>query len=219
MSIINFITGCICSRLADTGLANLLNVESLKHGTHPLAYLKIRWEGGKPKAAGVVGSGYGAYDTDGYFFVFKENVPLLVGLIRPREHAWRAAMYRVRNQFNGQLNGLHIGLFISSGLLSALITPTLNFRFRKEEIIEGRFENDPDYSGSAYRTKRKIEAWRIGFLGTLLTGLNQDYWHRIQENPKRCLKGVVQLTGAAAIAWYSQSSLASLSFIAGALLS
>lgn len=226
--ITSFLIGNVCSQLADKGLANVLAVETLKHGTSPLAYMKIRCKGGLPKTPDFIGSGHGVWDTSGYFHLFKENIGFLDSLIKPRLHVELASQkylafslmkrFGERKNYNPFVNFFILLSSFSYGFLSNFVVPTLNFRFCKQEITAERFQNDPDYGFAAYRTTQKVEAWRIGFFGTFLTGANFELWSRIKENPQRFLVGVIQLTGAAFLGWYHYPLLSKVGFIAGALL-
>jgi hypothetical protein len=64
--------------LVDDGLANLLGLETLRHGTNPVSYVSIALFGGNPSHGGTaIGSTYGwasdkeTASTKGYFYLFK----------------------------------------------------------------------------------------------------------------------------------------------------
>ena len=70
----------------------------------------------------------------------------------------------------------------------------------------------------AYKTKEKVENWRIGFMGSILVGANASWLNRAKKNPWRLLKGVIQLIGAALFTWYAGNSIKTISFVAGVIL-
>lgn len=96
---------------------------------------------------------------------------------------------------------------------ASFFTPTINFRFTPEELdlsryhnkkvtsnkelaaYKGRFLEDEDYSGMAWKTKAKIGAEHIGFYGILSQGLKGDLMGRIKKNPQKCLSGCIRLIG------------------------
>jgi hypothetical protein len=87
-------------------------------------------------------------------------------------------------------------LGVISGIFSLIFSPTLQFRFSK---IDESFENDRHYCGIAYCTSKKVEAWRIGLMGSLITGVNFDWFARVKAHPSKFLTGVAQLTCAVAL--------------------
>lgn len=78
--------------------------------------------------------------------------------------------------------------------VTTIITPPLRFRF--SHINPTRFFNDTCYNGLAYKTPYKVEAWRIGILGSLITGINLDWFKRARQHPLQVLKGTVEIAGA-----------------------
>jgi hypothetical protein len=235
--VISFMLGSVLSQMVDNGLANLLVVETLKHGTQPLAYAQIRLYGAKVRDSATVGStrpGEGGCESNsiGYFFVTKEKATYLQSLVVTRVHTFistynNAGLGLHSTLLNKPSVSRHIvftSLIVIAGLVSTCVTPTLNFRFLKEEIPH-RFENDPDYNytdgktqkdGPCYRTNQKIEAWRIGFFGTIVASLQGNYLDRVKNNPMRCLKGAIQLIATGFIVWHFYKSLDKTALIAGA---
>jgi len=103
-----------------------------------------------------------------------------------------------------ELSCFKVSLGFVSGAFSVLFSPTLRFRFSKMEENfsgkEGRFQNDEAYNGLAYHTQQVVEPWRIGLIGSLITGVNTDWYSRVKANPLKILTGIVQLTCAIAMA-------------------
>lgn len=222
--IYSYLVGDITYSLFDAGVANLFGLETLRHGTNPTNNLSIRFFGGNPKDGGKA-SGSTAqiqeYDCKNYFYVFKDdehlptavwNVLKIKGLdnrMLPRLHAALSGFNFVYQKSSpNQPLIIRCALVFSaciSGLVSLLVSPTLRFRF--SEIDPTRLENDPDYKGqgeelaksAAYRTTKKVEPWRIGLLGSLLTGINSGWFSRVRAHPFKLLTGIVQITCAVAI--------------------
>lgn len=245
----SFAIGTVAYSLFDDGLANVLGLETLRHGTNPINYVGMRINGGDPSHGGKdSGSNKGITDdkTTNLFYVFKDNeFPALLNdseatyLIRlilnikglgsrmvPRMHVALSGYNFIAQAFpksEDSKESSYFSIFCSSigGIFSLLITPTVRFRF--SEIDPTRFTNDNQYDGIAYKTSQVIESWRIGLLGTILTGINLEWFSRIRANPIKILTGVVQLTCAIAISVLCISALIAnpilgIPALAGALL-
>ena len=98
---VNFFLGTISSHIADLGLANSLCVETLKHGTDLPSYLSIRWVGG----VSTYESFHSIHSEDrraanvNYFYIFKENIHYLTGLVEPQGHKIAASINRIKKLF------------------------------------------------------------------------------------------------------------------------
>lgn len=224
--ITSYIIGNWIYRLADNGLANLLGLETLRHGTNLINFFGIRFFGGDPSHGGkITGSTEGHNDdkdVKNYFFMFKDSerksdtdidkrcsfyekaIITFIGQpeILVRWHTFLSGYNFSYCVFKGkaQSKAENIGRIIFSGLggLTTLIfTPILHFRFSK--IDPNRLQDDPHYHGAAYETSQKVEAWRIGIIGTLISGVNKEWFSRVKNNPTKVLTGVAQLTVAAII--------------------
>lgn len=232
----------ITYELFDSGIANILGLETLNHGTNPLNHLRIRMTGADPthghKSSGST-QGWHTDNTTNYFYVFKDSqyalkpdphAPLLYQMliepilctqgignrILPALHTILSGYNFTAHYFQGIRYSTRISYI--SGICSFLFSPRLRFRFTQIDLK--RFENDPKYWGAAYRTKYPIEPWRIGLLGSLLVGINLDWFSRVKAHPLKILTGTVQLTCSIAITFFSLSTFAAQPglVIAGALL-
>lgn len=213
-----FITSNTICNLFDSGLANMLGLETLRHGTNPINYLSILINGGDPSHGGKTsGSNAFRHETENQFHVFKDNeyernigpnILRIKGIgnrIFPRFFAGLSGYNFVAQWFsdsraNAAPTILKYCVNIIScigGFISCLITPTLRFRF--SSIDHQRFENDPRFPGTAYRTRQAVEPWRIGLLGSLITGINLNWFSRIQANPWKLFTGILQVICAIAI--------------------
>lgn len=219
----SYVLGNIAWSLFDDGLANLLGLETLRHGTNPFNNLRIRIKGGDPNHGGKASGstkGWSADDTKNYFYVFKDNeffieseqnrsflktcieylfrIKGIGARILSRQHVAYSGYNFAAQLFWEEDKSLAIRCInVFSGVCSFLISPTLRFRFSK--LDSARFENDPIYAGMAYRTQKMVEPWRIGLLGSILTGVNLEWFSRIKANPLKILTGILQIICAVAI--------------------
>lgn len=219
-----YIIGNGVYKLADNGLANLLGLETLRHGTNLINYLGIRLFGGDPSQGGKkTGSTDGHNDdknVQNYFFMFKDSewqpdvgkndslfektFITLIGqpTVMARWHTFLSGYnlsYRVfkespKNKIENCVRIIFCGF---GGIATLIFTPLLRFRFSK--IDSSRLSDDSHYHGAAYKTSQKVEAWRLGILGSLITGVNKEWFSRAKSNPVKILTGVAQLATAAAI--------------------
>lgn len=218
----SFCIGDAVYGLIDSGVANVLGLETLRHGTNLWNNISIRVTGGNPACGGKsTGStkDWACDDTRNYFYLAKDsecrvnldeiphvkrsplcekaislylNSPLI-----PRIMAKMHAILSGYNLTKRTFPGLNKIADYFGGIVTAIVSPTLRFRF--SEIDHKRFENDPAYLTAAYRTKEVVEPWRLGLLGSLITGINFDWFARVAAKPLKVLMGVAQLTCAVAI--------------------
>lgn len=229
LPVTSFITGATVYRLFDDGLANFLGLETLRHGTNPVNYISIRIFGGDPTCGGnssgsthcaAAYTGMNDPNLANHFYLFKDTEMYKVrgfespikNIIYPTAkrvlpviHSALSSYSFVTRNFSSnddmivKIVGTIIGVFV--GLVAGAFTPTLHFRFN--EIDHSRLKNDREYSGIAYKTSQKVEAWRIGLIGTLTTGLNFEWFERMRANPYKILTGVIQLVSSIALAYFA----------------
>lgn len=234
INFISFAAGNIFYNFLDDGVANVLGLETLRHGTNPLSNLLLRINGGNPKFGGAsTGStkNWNDDDTRNYFYLFKDSEfrpdspnlsdrltkiiskILFFSRLLPRYHAALSG-FNLASRFLNEKSLTNESIIIKcfrvfvgciGGAASLLISPTLRFRFAK--ISPKRLENDPAYGGCAYRTKQIVEPWRLGLIGSLITGVNLDWFARAKAHPLKVLTGTVQLTCAIAMAVLGTRSL------------
>jgi hypothetical protein len=222
-----------CYKLADQGLANLLGLETLRHGTNLINFMGIKFLGGMPsqgqKSTGST-AGISQDNTKGKFYVFKDNEwngfaafsifekILVIGFIGKR---LSPSIHKAYSGFNATLSYLHLPLpsrkwskitnvFLNTlgvlgGLVTMAITPTLKFRVTPAEV-SAKFQNDPCYGGLAYYTTHYVGMWKIGLIGTLTQGLNFDVFSRACHNPCKILTGIAQITAAVGLAALGMSA-------------
>ena len=246
----SFVAGNVIYNLFDDGIANTLGLETLRHGTNLLNNLRMRITCGNPnhggKASGST-NGWNSDNTKHYFYVFKDSeyqfnvggstvlqkiIAFFVSLkmigprLLPRSHATLSGYNFVAQVFENRhsprvFECCSIFFFCISGACSTLFSPTLRFRFFV--IDPERMENDPCYNGAAYRTTQAVEPWRLGLLGSLLTGINLAWFSKVRAKPLKILTGVVQIICAISAIIISKSILIANPFLAipvaaGALL-
>lgn len=200
-------------KLFDDGLANLLNLETLTHGTGPKGFIGISLFGADPNYGGSSsGSSQGINNQNhvnrsrNYFHVFKDSeypysafnpVYWLTPKVLPRMHAILSGIATFGSNVD-EINFKPIRTMV--GAFFGAITPTLKFRFRPEDIVgcktNCRFENDPDYMDMAYRTAHRISPLHLGILGSVIQGVNPTMLYRMASNPLKVLKGGCILLGA-----------------------
>lgn len=212
----------------DNGLADLMGLETLCHGTNPYNNLSIRIHGGDPAHGGKLTGGtpeghHGKQNVKGFFYMTQDNEmktrlvaidkdnylgDLILGRIvryfvpsyfKGLSGGWSRA-FKVKNRWvlNKENSVVYNILLLISGLASCLITSTLHFRFAS--IDPQRLEDDPDWSIMAYRTRQKVEWWRIGFFGSLvvLCTADNNWLTRIKKHPYKLAGGLAKLTAATA---------------------
>lgn len=208
------VMGSVAYNLFDDGLGNVLALETLRHGTNPINYMGIYLFGGDPSHGGKkTGATYKKLkdNTISYFYLVKDSDYIVneYNSLIPPSIAKRAlplifstlsgynlaTIYLDRPCFeSGILKKIRIVIGGFGGILSTLITPTIKFRF--SYIDHDRFQDDPVAELWAFRTAKKIEAWRIGFSGSLFTGINKEWWQRVKSHPYKVLVGTAQISCA-----------------------
>lgn len=199
--------------LIDHGLSSLLVLDTFYHGTGPLGYIGINLFGAKPSLGGNAdGSGAGLGQvapssqslsvkymevSKGLFHLFSQSS--LDRRLLPEEPV-HPLIYMPLTRVHASLSAVasfnKVGLPKLGGLLG-ILTPTLKFRFTREQVLElmqkHRWEKDPDYVGcevGACRTDYPIPMTHLGITGSLLQGVNGDLFERMKKSPKRVLLGL-----------------------------
>ncbi len=223
-----FAVGVLWGKLIDGGLANILAVESLRHGTNFFSSVSLRFFGGDPNWGGTkIGSTNGFFydpDVKRHFYVFRDteykhfrfNDPALSSIKErilalfgkwafPKLHIFLSGANLCSNTLglpqdstNCLVKRIRYGTSLVGGLVSLAITPTI--KFRVDRIDPKRFLDDPRYYESAYMTPQKLEAWRIGIMGSLLTGVNFRWFQRAAAHPLKPVVGIMQLTAGVGLA-------------------
>lgn len=237
--------GAVAYKLCDQGLSRALVLEELTHGTDPISNLKIRCFGGQPSKPGYKPN-YPYPNTVGYFYLYKDSefahvngkIPdwkkkltlidkiKFYGVGKPLEK-WLRLMDNISNAFvlKGQryfqipIEELtkQMPLVRAVGVFGCILSPTLRFRFAT--IDQMRLEEDTNHPGFAYKTSQVVEPWRLGPMGSCLTGLNFDLGKRVMDNPVKSMIGVSELAVGVALLFFKGVQMrAKLPFaIAGAL--
>jgi len=205
----------ISYNLIDQGVANTLALETLRHGTNPINNVRIRLAGGSPsKSCDPSGSTFGTplYSDDfknkKYFFLFKDTEystpyieaifkdPIISKVISKVEVCFLTKAHTILSCSNmlGIDHKYEPNPFKAQpiSILAACISPTLRFRFSHIDPL--RLEDDPNYFGRAYRTDQLVEPWRLGLVGSILTGVNSDLPSRAEKKPEKAVTGITQLT-------------------------
>ncbi len=192
-------------------LADLLALETLRHGTSYQNYINIRINGPDPTlGGGNMGACEGINDekykerSKGYFHVSKDSeayfsffgslwTQIFVRLIPSRMYCALSSLNTVRG--NGFVKTVLKVVIVA---LNILLVPTIKFRFKTEDLKN--FENDPDNAdpkdrtqGTAYRTTERIGIEHIGFRGILSQGFDGDVGKRMKAHPGKVAWGLVGL--------------------------
>ena len=186
--------------LVDSGLAHLLVLETLRHGTGPLGYIGISLFGADPNYGGsFTGSSAGIYsiksmkNSKNFFHVFKDSeFPFPpFNKILPKVHSTLSGIASVRSNEDNAVIYIAKSVF---GAIFGFLTPTLKFRFAPSDILNCTksciFENDPDYGKKAYRTSQFISSTHLGITGSLTQGLDETTLTRILNDPIQALFGL-----------------------------
>lgn len=168
--------------LVDSGLANLLALETAKYGASILKHPKI------------------------YLFGLEHADTLTRDTLSIKSHkedSWNPSTvisnYFERKYFMPQR---HISRW-NPRILAGLI-PSIKFRFNLAKLNEISVnQNNKKQTRENYEiNKNFITAWtatsasHIGIPGSLIQGLNAELFTRIKQNPVKCLIGAAQLTAA-----------------------
>jgi len=83
------------------------------------------------------------------------------------------------------------------GAISGVLTPSLNFHFKPEELFKQqdppRFENDPFYVKAAYRTRYPIPTIHLGITGAISQGIDSKTFKRMLARPYKVIEGIIRL--------------------------
>ncbi len=197
--------------LLDEGIANVLGLETLRHGDSLIHYISGNLFGIDPATrSGLTGSCVGSHmlargvvrdcfrSSKGYFYVFKDSkfdyddcspiaflpsIAYKLGLSR-----WHAILSGISTTAAENTNRISFWGRILLGGLNGAVTPTMKFRYTLDNLQQ--FENDPDYCEAAYRTREPISVAHMGILGSLWQGMNSGVFYRIADRPYAALVGV-----------------------------
>lgn len=194
--------------MLDSGLSDLLCLETYEHGTSPSGYSSIVNNGVNPMFGGSGGETQFVNKADkseirtlNHFFVFDHRprygniCPTVVGSVVEsiwvRQYAIAASIAQDRKEYGGCAP--------ITGFFKGLAAPTVKIRFRPDDP-EKEFENDSFFEpGFACCTEKKISVDHIGIVGTIKQGCNSELWDRIKKHPAQFLYGVTKIITAIAL--------------------
>ncbi|MBA3957129.1 MAG: hypothetical protein H0X51_01865 [Parachlamydiaceae bacterium] len=189
------------------GISDFLALDTLRHGTNFSSYINIRVVGPEPsRGGGEVGASMIApsaiKNSKGYFHVSPDSTAQVPGskyggIIITRFFASRLYCgISAASTIKGK-GMLRMAWRIVVVVLSILIIPTIKFRFRPEDVElkanTGIFEDDPDSTGTAYRTKHIIGMTHIGLKGIVTQGFDGDVFARMRAHPIKVTWGLAKL--------------------------
>ena len=196
--LIPFFSSYLIGRLADQGLANLMGLETLRHGTNPLAWLGVHLCGTLPQLNKESVDDrlqpheyklwWGGTEQD-------SNNPVFLTLF----HSMSRIMPR-GDSYTKIYKGLkRWGYSKTSAALTAsgvaFFVPSIRLRTSTEEAKKLLM---PD-SQTQCATKEWVSPIHFGTLGTLWNSLTLKTPWRIVQEPKRLLTGLFQITLAGGI--------------------
>ncbi len=205
--IVNLITTVPVSGLVHDGIAQLLGLEVLRHGTSWSNAISILNKGALAGHGGATTRVVKPEDPDlakkscGFVHVFRDSdfgggvqgmaIPFaFVKRGLAKKHTWFATKAQITNYSGIIAKGIR--------LFAGIFCPTIRFMFKPEELSD-RFEKDPFYGEAAYRTRRNIQADRIGLIGAFNHGWDGRVVQRLKADPTKALIGVAQLTAGIAL--------------------
>lgn len=203
-------------QLYDDAIANILALETNRHGTSIYSYAKIHLQGAKTCYGGHVEDGYQAHSAN-RFFVFEDHASFFgtkgvkyalgdrlsthISAMGYSQMAYQALAAQGLTALNrlgipqGFLRTFELPIFISSIPLG-IFSPSLKFRFTPEQL---RQDFKPDNLGGALYTEKDVSITHLGISGSLIQGVNLSVFKRIYHKPSQFLFGCVQLTAAIAL--------------------
>ena len=212
--------------LYDSAIANMLGLETFRHGTSLYKWCCIKLKGADPNKGKnsskwiIGGNSPGALERcAGHFFTFYDSEFSTPGYcpkssitskifkrILPKQHTFCASVgdaeklgeSLTKNKTVIKVIKIFAGTIFT--VISLAVTPTLKVRMTLEKSkSEFQFERDIDYGGFAQKTKKAISPKYFGIIGSITQGVNRGVFGRIRRNPAKFLTGLVQLVAAVAL--------------------
>lgn len=222
-------------------VADVLCLETLKHGTSFKNYLNIRVDGADPSYGGKIGGSSSVSNpkylgsSKDYFYMFKDSgiinleyLPIEMQIDGNKmainaykrnvsaHESWSTPYLEIplRIRLHATMSGAsgEGALLMGIGhVFLSFFTPTVNLRFIPEKLNlsryknvnaissneldreRNRFQEDVDYAGMAWKTKKAIKVNHIGLRGIFAQGFKGNVLQRIQHNPRKCLLGIIRL--------------------------
>lgn len=242
----NFLFGNIVGRVTEQGLANLVNLATLRHGTNIVNWGLIHLFGTNPALGGQLSGGetqrelfhfqnigrtYFAYPHARNLLGFNSNradslESLLSSKIIPQKYKFYANINLIHSKIDSSIASNAISIFsVPFSVLMTAIIPSIKIHILEDDIFSRncdgtvlfRFDNS---EMAAISTAKPFSALSIGVIGTIWHSFHiTNTFSRMMQNPTRVLTGVVQLTTSAwALNAIIQNSDTSISLIAGLIL-
>jgi len=202
--------------LYDDALANILALETNRHGTSIYSYAKIHLQGAKVRYGGHVADYYQSHSQN-RVFVFEDHASFFGSkgftfALKDRLSTHSCAMGYSQGAYEALLNNGMNFLYskgvpqsilrtfsIPKSILSVafgVLSPVVKFRFTAEQLQR---DFKPDDKGCALYTEKDISVTHLGISGSLIQGVNFSVFKRIYRKPTQFLLGCVQLTAAVAL--------------------
>lgn len=217
------VQGALLYQLYDSAIANMLCLDTLRHGTSLSSVVRINLQGAKPEMSPSslirVVSLYTDFDDKSHSLGKKITAKLFTPLF--------TTYYSIRanaRDFGSHLpeptaplgKVLYLVIEFIASVALGIFSPTVKFRFtpeeREERFLVDKGDDDAKGSGSLYTTD-EIETSHLGISGSLRQGLNSSLVGRIKTHPGKFVLGLAQLTAAVALTsiWVGGTSVPVLS--------
>lgn len=182
-------------KLYDNALANILALETNRHGTSIYSYAKIHLQGAKTSKGGHLQDQYQRHSKN-RVFVFGDNKSLndAIGTtICAIGYSHGAYLGLMPNFISNSRSKLVQIFFVVGAIFPALLTPTVKFRFTPEQLKK---DFKVDEEGGALFTEKDVGISHLGIKGSLIKGLNISVFKRISNNPSKFVLGIAQIVAA-----------------------
>lgn len=200
--------------LYDSALANILALDTCRHGTSITGFAQIFFFGGRTDLGGAAETTFlKAYSNNlswnqqrenankSRIYVWNDNMDRANPKVPQLKNLWFIAKRIAPIVFSCQANTVLFpkgAIAQVAGSLLAIYTPTVKYRFTPQELKE-KFEDDPDLTGIAKRTSFDISPSHLGISGSLIQGVNLGVFERIKNKPGTFALGCAQLIAAIAL--------------------
>jgi hypothetical protein len=219
-AVIGLFTSVPVSGFAQDGIAHILGLEVLRHGTSWSNTVSILGQGALASKGGsaggatshLVGVENASELNEGYVHVMRDsefgapvgsqNRTLYHAFLKRANTKGYTMLSALSNVEDLWIIGLGNRLKMLSVKLAKIILhtpcPTLRFMYKQEEIPQ-IFEADPLHGHGAYRTTEDIPADRIGIVGAFRHGCDGKILERIKKDPVKAALGVAELVAGVAL--------------------
>lgn len=211
VTLMNIAKASAIYQLFDQAVANLLALETHRHGTSILSYPRIFFFGGKIARGGTGGQsahllqaqGSNPYRdrSVGRIWMWEDSLSTFRRRATLSDKFSEFAWQNMQGPFHYSMfankalfNDFEIGQFL------ALLTPTIKYRFTSDEAGRRLSRDFVGTHGCRY-AQQDISPIHLGITGSLIQGVNRDLLNRIRAKPEKLIVGMVELAAAVALTY------------------